>query len=144
MVGLIYVKASRRLGLMARTVKVRNLEVMRGCTNVWLYRPHLEYCASAWLPHFVKDGELLERVQRRFSRMVSGLRGLDYKDRLERFGLMTLGERRTAGGPDRVVQNIKRIVCHIVGIFFELDTSGRTRGRTQVKEKKISNRHYRN
>ena len=56
---------------------------------------------------------------------------------------MTLGERRTAGGPDRVVQNIKRIVCHIVGIFFELGTSGRTRGRTQVKEKKISNRHYR-
>ena len=48
----------------------------------------------AWSPHYVKDGDLLERVQRRFSRMVPGLRGLEYEVRLERLGLMTLGERR--------------------------------------------------
>ena len=88
-----YVKASRMLGLMARTVRFENLEVM---TRLYksLVRPHLEYCTSAWWPHYAKDGELLERVQRRFSRMVPGLRGLDYEERLERLGLMTLGERR--------------------------------------------------
>ena len=66
-----YVKASRMLGLMARTVEFRNLEVM---TRLYksLVRPHLEYCLSAWSPHSVKDEELLERVQRRFSRWCRG------------------------------------------------------------------------
>ena len=70
-----YVKASRMLGLMVRTVKFKKLEVM---TRLYksMVRSHLEYCASAWSPHFVKDGELLERVQQKFSRMVPGLRGL--------------------------------------------------------------------
>ena len=88
-----YAKASRMLGLMARTVRFWSLEVM---TRLYksLVRPHLEYCASAWSPHYVKDGELLERVQQRFSRMVPGLRGLEYDERLERLRLMTLGERR--------------------------------------------------
>ena len=27
---------------------------------------HLEYCTAAWSPHYVKDKELLERIQCRF------------------------------------------------------------------------------
>ena len=54
-----YMKASRMLGLMARTISFRNLEVM---TRLYksLVRPHLEYCVSVWSPHYVKDKELLE------------------------------------------------------------------------------------
>jgi len=26
-------------------------------------RPHLEYCVPAWSPHYVKDKELIERIQ---------------------------------------------------------------------------------
>jgi len=36
---------------------------------------HLEYCMGAWSPHYVKDIELLEKIQRRFTKM--------FKDRLE-------------------------------------------------------------
>jgi len=59
-----------------------------------LVRPHLEYCTAAWSPHYVKDKELLERIQRRFTRMIPELNGLSYSDRLKALKLWALEERR--------------------------------------------------
>jgi len=59
-----------------------------------LVRPHLEYCVSARSPHYIKDKELLERVQHRFTRIIKEVRGKDYFDRLKELNLWTLEERR--------------------------------------------------
>ena len=86
-------RANRVLGMIQRTVVFRSPDVL---TRLYksLVRPHLEYCVSAWSPHYVKDKERLERVQRRFTRMVPGLKGLDYERRPGEAELMSLEERR--------------------------------------------------
>ena len=68
-------------------------------TFVQLYkqyvRPHLEFAVPAWSPWTVGDRETLEKVQERAVRMVSGLRGTTYEEKLEELGLPTLELRRT-------------------------------------------------
>ena len=52
-------RANRVLGMISRTMVYRSPDVL---TRLYksLVRPHLEYCVSAWSPHYVKDREMLE------------------------------------------------------------------------------------
>jgi ribonucleases P/MRP protein subunit RPP40 len=59
-------------------------------------RPLLEYGFQIWNPYFKKDINILERVQRRATKMVGCLRNYDYDRRLISLGL-TLEKRRQRG-----------------------------------------------
>ena len=47
-----------------------------------IVRPHLEYCIQAWRPYRKKDIDILERVQRRATKMIQKLRNISYEMRL--------------------------------------------------------------
>ena len=74
-------------------IVVKTPEVMLNLYKT-LVRPHLEYCISAWSPHYQKDKKLLEKVQHRFTQMITSLNSLQYEARLQKTVLWTLEERR--------------------------------------------------
>ena len=55
-------KATRSLGMIKRTIRFMDTRVMLSLYKT-LVRPHVEYHSSAWNPHYIKDKQLIEKIQ---------------------------------------------------------------------------------
>ena len=115
------------LGAINRNVSYKSEEVVTKLYCAYI-RPHLEYCVQAWSPTYEKDCWLLERVQKRATKMIQGLSCLPYEDRLERLDMFSLRFRRLRGDLIEAFKFTKEQHPGYLKGMFEINRVTRGRG----------------
>ena len=142
-------KANSVLGLIKRTFSYIDKESFLLLYKSYV-RPHLEYCVQVWSPHLARDKDVLEKVQRRATKMVPELSHLCYEDRLRELSLTTLEDRRIRGDLIEMYKLLNGLECIDPNLFFKLRNYPGLRGhqltletersRLNVRKHSFSNR----
>ena len=89
-------KANSILGLIKRNFSYLDVSMFLKLYKA-LVRPHLEYGQTVWYPHLIRQELLLDKVQKRATKLVPSLSHLPYIDRLHALNLPSLSYRRIRG-----------------------------------------------
>ena len=140
--------ANSTLGMINRTFICKDKDII-----LFLYkslvRPKLEYCIQTWCPYLQKDIQVLEKVQRRATRMIDGFSNVVYYERLKLLGLTTLETRRLRGDLLEVFKIFRGFDNIDKDIFFEMNKNDlrghswklfKKRSKLEVRKNFFSNR----
>lgn len=120
--------ANSMLGRIKRTFTCLDEETLPALYKA-LVRPRMEYAIQTWSPYLKKDIKMLEKVQRRATKLVRSISHLTYQDRLKHLKLTTLEKRRQRGDMIQVFKLLKGFDhVNMEGNFLKLDENQRTRG----------------
>ena len=133
--GIAAAKGNQILGLIRQNIVYKEKELIIQLYKT-IVRPHLEYCIQAWRPYHKKDIDMLERVQRRATKMIQKLRNISYEMRLKECGLTTLETRKLRGDQIEVFEILNGYKNIDRNIFFSVKEERRTRGHGVTLAKK--------
>ena len=91
-------------------------------------RPILEFNSVVWLPYLKCDIDKIERVQRRFTKRLPGMKYCSYAERLRRLELITLELRRLHTDLIMCYKIVFRLIDLNFDEFFKVTPSSSTRG----------------
>ena len=86
-------KCTNLSGWILRAFSTRDITTMLTLFKS-LVLSRLDYASQLWSPHLVKHIDQLEKIQRSFTKHITGMQGLDYSDRLVFLKLHSLQRRR--------------------------------------------------
>ena len=108
----LYKRCSNLAGWIIRTFTMRDPQVMLTLYKL-LVMSRLYYAYQLWSPYLLKHVYLLEKVQRAFSKHITGMRYLSYSKCLEVMKFYSLQRRRESYGIIYVWTIFERLVSNL-------------------------------
>jgi len=89
-------KVNGILGCIKESIASRSREVILPLHSA-LVRPYLGCCVQFWTRQYKRNMDMLERAQKRATKMPKGLKQLTYEEKLKELGLFRVGEEKAQG-----------------------------------------------
>ena len=89
----VVAKCNQLIGQIRRSFTCKESDLMLKIYKIYLL-PHLEYASSVWNPTNKSDINMIESIQRRFTKLIEGLYDFEYEERLTVLELPPLEDRR--------------------------------------------------
>jgi len=86
-------KARRKAAIILNCFKSKNKVIMFKAFTIFV-RPILDYCSNLWCPFRKTEIDLIESVQKRFSKRLNGMAEFQYSERLKILNSESLEQRR--------------------------------------------------
>ena len=112
--------AKSRCFLLLKSFICRDIDIMIFAFKVYVL-PLLEYCSSIWCPSKLTDIDRIEKVQRSFTKKLTGLSNLTYKERLVLCKLPSLELRRLWNDLTLCFKIVHNQIAITFTDFFEYD-----------------------
>ena len=100
-------KANRIIGMLKHTFVSRDLSIWSKLYKTYI-RPNLEFAVSAWYPYKKQDINLIEKIQRRVTKIPLQCRNMPYENRCKLFSIQPLDKRRIRGDMIQQFKIIKK------------------------------------
>lgn len=94
------------LRFIAKMSECKTSEMMMSL-YISMERLRLEYVAQFWSPNYRRDHELLEKIQRRVTKMIPHLRAQPCEEQCKRLNLFSLGNTRLREDLSHVFKHFK-------------------------------------
>ena len=120
-------KALRVGSNLFRALKVQNRKSLVTMFKSYV-RPLVEYGTPIWNPYLLKDIDLIEKVQRSFTKRLPGMKYLSYQQRLTTLGLKSLEYRRIEFDLNATFNIVHELNNWNCPDFFTRNQSSITRG----------------
>jgi len=120
-------KAYMMLGIIKRNFKHLDKDAFKNLYKA-MVRSHLEYAVCSWSPRYKKDIDLIEKVQRRATKLVAPCKNKSYENRLRYLDLPTLKFRRIRGDMIEAYKIITDLYDTEAAPILEMSTTTMTRG----------------
>ena len=116
--------------------------VVRSWTAFQYYvLPVLMYCSPAWNPVAIGKINLIEKVQRRYTKRIGELRHLSYNDRLRSLGVLSLRDRRSYADMVYIYKALHGLVNFPSADMGLIPASSTTRGLSnRLRQRRITTR----
>ncbi len=140
----IFASASQISSLIFKSFENRSKNFLFRLFETYV-RPKLEYASVVWNPHFSGDIDLVERVQRRFTKRIFNYSNLSYHERLVSLEAHSLQTRRSILDLIFLYKILHNLTELDPDDLFVRDTSGITRGHCKkLYVQRVNNDLYKN